>query len=461
MATRNAPLFPEDVPCSAIMDSVADGVFTVDRQWRITSFNRAAERITGISSTEALGRTCREVFHSNICDGACALRACLDSDQPVVNKSIFILRPDGARVPISISAAPLRDARGQVIGGVETFRDLTALQLMRRELQSQYTVEDIHTRSHALIRLLDILPQVAASGSTVLLLGESGTGKELFARALHSLSPRKDKPFVAVNCGALPENLLESELFGYKAGAFTDARRDKPGRFHLAAGGTIFLDEVGDLPLALQVKILRVLQEKSFEPLGAVRPEAADVRVVAATNRDLPAMIQSGDFRQDLYFRLNVVTMHLPPLRERPEDLPLLVEHFVEKRRHITGKDIQGVSEDVMALLARHGFPGNVRELENIVEYAFILCPRGFIQLEHLPEALVRGSGLGSSPRPATTQPLPATDSPPDGQRIMTMEQIRLAAAQEAVRRNNGRRLAAARELGISKDTLRRILSQG
>ncbi len=436
--------FPSDIPCQAIMDSVADGVFTVDLDWAITSFNRAAARITGVPAEEAIGRTCREVFHSSICDSSCAIRACLAEGRSVSNKSIFIIRTDGTRLPVSISAAPLRDASGKVIGGVETFRDLSELQLMRKELEGLHSLEDIRTRSRAIMRILDILPQIAESLSTVLVLGESGTGKELLARAIHNLSPRKSKPFVAVNCGALPENLLESELFGYKAGAFTDARRDKPGRFGLAQGGTIFLDEIGDLPLALQVKILRVLQERSFEPLGAVRSEPADVRVVAATNRDLAAMVERGEFRQDLYYRLNVVQLRLPPLRERPEDIPLLTSHFVRKRNALTGKDIQGVSEDVMQLLARYAFPGNVRELENIVEYAFILCSGGFIQLEHLPEYL---------------QPEDIAAAR-DRARPRTMEEIRYQAVLDALSRHKGRKRPAARELGISKDTLRRILER-
>ncbi|WP_027367475.1 sigma-54 interaction domain-containing protein [Desulfocurvibacter africanus] len=436
--------FPADIPCEAIMDSVADGVFTVDLNWVITSFNRAAAEITGVPAEQAIGRTCREVFHSSICDGACAIGACLAEDRTVSNRSISIIRTDGVRLPVSISAAPLRDGRGRVIGGVETFRDLSELQLMRKELQGLHSLEDIRTRSRAIIRILDILPQIAESLSTVLVLGESGTGKELLARAIHNLSPRKTKPFVAVNCGALPENLLESELFGYKAGAFTDARRDKPGRFGLAQGGTIFLDEIGDLPLALQVKILRVLQERSFEPLGAVRSEPADVRVVAATNRDLAAMVERGEFRQDLYYRLNVVQLRLPPLRERPEDIPLLAAHFVDKRNALMGKDIQGVSEDVMGLLARYAFPGNVRELENIIEYAFILCSGGFIQMEHLPEYL-QPADLGAAHEHTNPR---------------TMEDIRHQAVIEALARHKGRKRPAARELGISKDTLRRILQR-
>lgn len=436
--------FPKGLPGEAILDSLADGLFTVDPDWNVTFFNRAAARITGIEPQQALGRKCWEVFRSSLCDGGCALRACVANGGTIVNKSIFIVRPDGERVPVSISAAPLSDAAGNLLGGVETFRDLTEIHLLRKEMEASYTFEDIVGKSPALSRVFAILPQVAASPSTVLLCGESGTGKELFARALHNLSGRKDRPFVAVNCGALPETLLESELFGYKAGAFTGAKRNKPGRFSAAHRGTIFLDEIGDMPPALQVKLLRVLQDGAFEPLGSTASEHTDARVIAATNQDLDRLVQNGAFRRDLYYRLNVVLLTLPPLRDRTGDVPLLAAHFVRKLNALRDKDIQGVSEDVLALLVRHSFPGNVRELENILEYAFILCPSGFIQMEHLPETLKPAGGTRLVP-----------DSGP-----MSMEEIKCRAALAAVDRHAGKRMAACRELGIAKDTLRRLLER-
>ncbi|SMP51375.1 PAS domain S-box-containing protein [Desulfonatronum zhilinae] len=433
--------FPRDISCEHIMDSLADGVFTVDKDWNITFFNRAACAITGVLKDEALGRKCWEVFRSSICDGVCALKASLEAGESRANRSVYFVRSDGTRVPISINAAPLRDRRGKIVGGVETFRDLSALRQIQKKLDGLYRVEDIISRSPVFQRTLSILPQIATSGSTVLLLGESGTGKELVARAIHNLSGRNGKPFVAVNCGALPEQLLESELFGHKAGAFTDAKRDKPGRFQAADGGTLFLDEIGDMPLALQVKILRVLQEKVVEPLGAVRGVPVNVRVVAATNKDLENMVARQEFRGDLYYRLNVVRLVLPPLRERPEDVPLLVRHVVKRQNVLTGKDIQGVTEEVMRLLVRHSFPGNVRELENIIEYAFILCPGGLIKPEHLPDGLC-----------------PDTPATPTMALRGTMDEIKQQAAAQALARNNGRVMAACRELEVSKDTLRRLL---
>ncbi|MFO7900998.1 MAG: sigma 54-interacting transcriptional regulator [Planctomycetota bacterium] len=249
-----------------ILDSIADGVFTVDKDWRVTSFNRAAEEITGVPREEAIGRLCREVLHANICESACALRQTMETGTPVINKSVYIVTTDGRRIPISISTALLRNEDGEVIGGVETFRDLSVVEELRKELEGRHSCQDMISRNHEMQRIFDIVPDVAASESTVLIQGPSGSGKELLARAIHNTSPRSDGPLVVVNTAALPDTLLESELFGYRAGAFTDARTDKPGRIALAEGGTLFLDEVGDISAASQVKLLRVLQEREYQP---------------------------------------------------------------------------------------------------------------------------------------------------------------------------------------------------
>ncbi|MHC1790462.1 sigma-54 interaction domain-containing protein [Solidesulfovibrio sp.] len=436
---------PRDIPCEAIMESLADGVFTVDTDFTITFFNRAAGVIAGIAPVEALGRKCWEVFHSSLCDGACALGRCITRDTTLTDQSIFIVRPDGTKVPISISAAPLRDSAGRIVGGVETFRDISDIKRLRKELEGVCTLEDIVTKSRTLARSLDLLPRIAESGSTVLLLGESGTGKELFARAIHNLSPAAKGPFVAVNCGAIPGELLESELFGHVRGAFTDARSDRKGRFTLARGGTLFLDEVGELPLALQVKLLRVLQERTFEPLGSEVSVATDARIVAATNRDLEAMAQASVFRRDLFYRLSVARIHLPPLRERPEDIPLLAATFIERHNLLTEKAVTGLTDAALRLLVRHEYPGNVRELQNILEYAFILCPAGRIAPEHLPDYLL--------PKAPALPGLPQAPA--------TMRAAKYQAARAALARHDGKTMAACRELDITKDTLRRILSQG
>lgn len=439
--------FPCTSLCSFIIDSVGDGLFTVDREWNIIFFSNSAGDITGVAPDKAVGRKCWEVFRTEGCAENCVLRACIDEDRKIANRIMMVERPDGVRIPVSVSAAPLKDQDGNVIGGVETFRDISCGPASKRadgQKGGPCTPEGFCSRDPNLEEILRILPQVAQSEATVLLLGESGTGKEYFAHAIHNLSSRSEGPFVALNCGALPALLMESELFGYKAGAFTDARRDKPGRFQLAEGGTILLDEIGDLPLPLQGKILRVLQERVFEPLGGVESVAADVRVIAATNHDLERMVAEGSFRQDLYYRLNVVRMTLPPLRERRDDIPLLIEHCLRRRRQVGNIDIQGLSPEAMRLLLAHPFPGNIRELENIIEYASILCTGGLIQVEHLP-ADVR----------ACEHPGADSNRPP------TMEDIRYQGAVEAVERNGGNRNAACRDLGISKDTLRRILSRG
>ncbi len=420
-----------------ILDSIAEGVFTVDLNWRITSFNSAAERITGIPREEAIGKICAEVFKATICESACALRKTIQTGEPIVNMEVTILRVDGEPVPVSISTAILKDKDGNVIGGVETFRDLSEVKELRKELKEKHSFEDIVSKNSRMLELFNILPDVAESESTVLIEGESGTGKELFAKAIHNLSPRRNGPMITVNCGALPENLLEAELFGYKAGAFTDARKDKPGRFELAAGGTIFLDEIGELSPAMQVKLLRVLQERTFEPLGGTESVKADVRVIAATNQNLDELVKKGRFRQDLFYRINVVRLKLPPLRERKEDIPLLVDHFIEKFNRLKGKGIRTVSPDVMFALMNHNFPGNVRELENIIEHAFVLCQGDTIRINHLPDYLRPKQGAEKMISTARN-----------------LEEVEARYIEEVLRRNNYNRSAAARELGIHKTTL-------
>ncbi len=429
-----------------ILDSISDGVFTVDESWRITSFNRAASDITGVARKAALGKPCSEVFRASMCETDCALRRTIESGKPIINTSAFIVTAEGRRVPIGISTAILRDAKGRVIGGVETFRDLSLVEELRKEIQGRRQVGDLVSRSAAMRRIFDIIPQVAESDSTALILGETGTGKELLARAIHDLSPRRENPFIAVNCGALPDTLLESELFGYRAGAFTGADKDKPGRFALAEGGTLFLDEIGDVSPALQVRLLRVLQEKAFEPLGGTGSVKSDVRIIAATNRDLAADVKKGAFRRDLFYRINVVRIDLPPLRKRREDIPLLVDHFISRFNKVQGKSVSGIDPEAMALLMAHDYPGNVRELENIIEHAFVLLREGSIGTKHLPEEFLARNP--AAPAPAGMQ-----------------SSVRAAEAQairQALSRNNFNRLAAARELGMHKSTLfRKIKSLG
>jgi PAS domain S-box-containing protein len=284
-------------PTEAILESISDGVFTVDLQWRITSFNGAAEEITGNCRDEALGRLCCDVFRSSMCASECALRQTRRTGEPVIGKSGYIIDADGSRLPISVSSAVLKDGAGRIIGGAETFRDMREVEALRRELSGRFQIGDLVSHSVLMQKIFEILPAISVSPSTVLINGETGTGKELMARTIHSLSLRRKAPFVAVNCAALPDTLLESELFGYKAGAFTGATKNKPGRFAMADGGTLFLDEIGEISPAIQVKLLRVLQDHCFEPLGATNTEKVDLRIIGASNRDLSDEMRRGHFR--------------------------------------------------------------------------------------------------------------------------------------------------------------------
>ncbi len=429
-----------------ILSSIADGVFTVDTDWRITSFNRAAERITGVSEEQALGKRCSDVFHADICERGCALRETMRTGEELIDQPTRILDSRGRSVPVSVSTAVLREPTGKLLGAVETFRDLSPLEQLRREIARQYTFEDIVGKSAALKKVFAILPDIASSDATVLIEGPSGSGKELVARAVHNLSDRRKGPYVAVNCGTLPSDLFESELFGYVRGAFTDAKKDKPGRMALAEGGTIFFDEVSELAPATQVKLLRVLQEREYEPLGGTKTRRANVRVVAATNRRLAELVSKGDFRDDLYFRLAVVRLSLPTLSERREDIPHLVEHFVRRFNVKRGKRIKGVTPDVMEIFMRREWPGNVRELENVIEYAFVLCHGRIIELRHLPQDYqgeARQLPAGDGARPETGLDLAEAD-----------------ALRDALQRVGGKIGEAARELGISRTTLWRKMKR-
>lgn len=424
---------------ATILDSINEGVFTVDHDWRITTFNRAAERITGMTREQAKGNICSEVFRADICEKHCALRQTISSGKPIVNATAHIINQQGRRIPIRVSTALLKDRHGNIVGGVEAFQDLSRIEELRKQLESNYSFEDIIGKSRAMVQLFEILPQISASASTVLIQGSSGTGKELFARAIHNLSPRRNKPFIAVNCAALPDTLLESELFGFKSGAFTDAKHDKPGRFAQAQGGTIFLDEIGDISPATQVCLLRVLQERVIEPLGSVKSVPIDVRVIVATNKNLSELVRAGTFREDLYYRIHVIHLSLPDLAKRREDIPLLVDHLIAKFNHLQGKDIAGVSDEVMECLMEHDYPGNVRELENIIEQAFVLCRTGMIDINHLPAELRSRVNRGKT----HTHP-------------MSLEAIEKLHITEALQRRNGNRKQTASDLGINISTLYR-----
>lgn len=425
-----------------ILDSIAEGVFTVDLDFLITSFNKGAEEITGIPREKAIGRPCFEVLRANVCETGCILKQTINNGRPIVNMPVYIIRADQKCIPISANTTLLKDKSGQVIGGVETFRDLTAVNKLRKALLKQHSFEDIVSKNDKMLKLFAILPQIAESNSTVLIEGASGTGKELIARAIHNHSSRRKGAFIAVNCGALPDTLCESELFGYKAGAFTDAKKDKPGRFALAQNGTIFLDEIGDISQAVQIRLLRVLEEKVYEPLGSTKTVKTNARVVAATHQNLEQLVREGKFREDLYFRIDVIKLSLPKLSDRKEDIPLLVDHFVDRFNHLTGRNIVGLTQEAMAALMLYDWPGNVRELENAIEHAFVLCQEELIRLQHLPERLIPENGSMLVPTG------------------LTLREIEKRAIETALRRNQWKKMATARELGIDKNTLRRKIKR-
>jgi PAS domain S-box-containing protein len=430
-----------------ILNSVADGVFTIDNESKITFMNEAAERITGYTQKESLGQNCYDIFRADICLTRCALKETIQTKNQIVNLSVTIINKEGKEIPISISTAVLRNEKGQIIGGVETFRDLSMIEALRKELSQKYSLADIISKNHRIQEIFRILPDIAKSDSTVLIQGASGTGKELFAKAIHNLSSRKTHPFVTVNCGAIPETLLESELFGYVKGAFTDAKKDKAGKFVLADGGTIFLDELGDMPLPLQVKLLRVLQEKEFEPLGSTRPIKTDVRIIAATNRDLSALIHEGKFRDDLFYRLNVVKIGLPLLFERRDDIPLLINAFIQKFNARMGKHVMGVTNKALKLLLEYDYPGNVRELENIIEHAFVLCKDDLIRLDCLPKEILE------VPRETGKSELLTKEKTP-------LEEAEARIIGSTLERNEGNRIKTAGELAMSRVTLWRKMKK-
>jgi PAS domain S-box-containing protein len=433
-----------------ILDSIADGVMTVDPNLKIISFNKAATRITGFAREEALGQYCHDIFRSNLCASSCPMKESISSGKELPDLEKTILSKQNKEIPLNVSTNVWRDQNGNPIGGILVFRDLTPITELKKELLEKYSFQDIISKNKVFLELFEVLPDIAKSDATVLVTGESGTGKELVAKALHQLSSRKDRPFIKVNCGALPETLLESELFGYKRGAFTDAKQDKPGRFKLAEGGTLFLDEIGDISLAIQSKLLRVLETKEYEPLGGTRTEKADVRVVSATNKNLWSQVQLGEFREDLYYRLNLFPIEIPPLRDRPEDIPLLIEHFLSRFNHTKGRTIAGLTHSAMEILLNHRYPGNVRELQNIIEHAFILCKKSHIGPESLPAYLKKKHSYRYENGDAENgkRPLDALDDFEKGLILETLQ------------KHGGKLEETAREMGIHRATLWRKMKK-
>jgi len=432
---------------STILESISDGVFTVDRDWKISSFNRAAEAITGINRTAALGCHCSEVFRSSLCGEQCALRQTLRTGKSIIDKRCYFINSRGIKIPVTLSTAVLKNQSGEIIGGAETFRDISEIEVLKKQLNKQSKTPLLSSHSNAMKSVISMVEAVADTSTTVLITGETGTGKEVTAKALHQLSSRSKAPFIAVNCAALPENLLESTLFGHVKGAFTGAHENKQGYFSRAEKGTLFLDEIGDISPALQVRLLRVLQEREFEPVGSNKPQKTQVRIITATNKNLQDLVSQGKFREDLYYRLNVINISLPTLAQRVADIPFLVDVFIKQFNQLHNKSIEGISAQALQSLLSYAWPGNIRELENSIERACVLSQQSYIQQSCFPFAESENSALAKR----------ENDIP--GALGSTREEAEKQVILDALHSNQSK-IAAAKALGVHKTTLFRKMKK-
>ncbi len=428
-----------------ILENLTEGIVAHDLYRRIFYFNGGAEKITGYRREEVLGRDCHEVFPGGFCGGKCSFQEKGVCRPGYLHYTLDFTARDGERKYLDVSVVPIRDNAGEMVGILASYRDQTRLWELERRLGEIQQFAGIIGRDHKMLQVFELIRQVADSNAPVLIQGETGTGKELVAAAIHNESLRAGKPFVAVNCGALPEGTLESELFGHVRGAFTGAVRDKKGRFELADGGTIFLDEVGELPLFTQVKLLRVLQEGTFERVGGEKTIRVNVRVISATNRDLKEMVNQGKFREDLYYRLCVVPITLPPLRERRNDIPLLARHFLKRLAQEAGRGEVFLSDEALAAMLSYDWPGNVRQLQNAIQFALIKCRGELIKPEHLPPEIFRDEEKTAGP---------AKNKKPGRKPKLDQK-----AVQKALLEAGGNKARAARILGVGRATLYRFLS--
>lgn len=428
-----------------ILDNLDIGVFTVTRGGLITFFNTIAEKISGFRRKEVIGRPCAALLGKGPADGANLLKQAVEGGKAQSNKKGVLTAKDGRKIPIRGNYMALRNEQGRVIGGLATIQDLSLIDELHRAISSRYTFADMIGKDPSIQKIFDIVPVVAESDATILIEGSTGTGKDLLAKVIHNASKRAKKPLVKVNCAALPDNLLESEMFGYVKGAFTGADKDKPGRFQEADGGTIFLDEIGDLPLSLQAKLLRVLEEKQFYPLGSRKITRVDVRIIAATNQGLEEMVGAKRFREDLFYRLNVIRLELPPLRERRADIPLLIDQILRRLSSARKAQASRISEEAMEILLNYDYPGNVRELENILEHALIICQEEVIGVKHLPIFMRKALPAAGPEKEALAREGTLTEK----ERIL-----------EALKRHHWQRNEAARELHMDRTTLWRKMKR-
>lgn len=444
LSATTSKLIDERNKLEAIFNSNIEGTFTIDNEWTVTSFNNSAVAITGYTRDEAIGKKCWEIFKSTRCRNGCHMETTMSTTKATIGNELAIVNASGTSVPIRVNSGILVNNKNVKMGAVETFVDITVIQNLIAHISQKFQFGNIIGNSKSMERIFRLFESVSQTGSTVLLTGESGTGKELAARSIHVHSAEKNGPFIALNCSAFAESLIESELFGHEAGAFTGATRSKPGRFELANGGTLFLDEIGDISMQLQTKLLRILETKQFERVGGTQSLPINARIITATNKDLEQEIRAGRFREDLYYRINVINIHLPPLRDRTEDLPLLIDHFIKIFNGHFRKSIDGITNDVYRMFTHYHWPGNIRELENVLEHCFVLCHGSVIGTEHLPDKF-SGTGRRTAQHSATDEPL----------RVAEKDTI-----VRVLQKNAWNKKLTATELGIDASTLWRKMKR-
>ena len=430
----------------AIFNSNIEGTFTIDKDWNITSFNDSAVKITGYKKSEACGKKCWEIFNSSICRNGCHMEQTMQKGKTMIGNELQILNKSGKIMPIRVNSGILLNNKGEKVGAVETFIDISEIKNLSAHLNERFKYENIVGKNKEIKQIISVMESVAQTDSTVLITGESGTGKELAARAIHLNSSRRSAPFLAINCSAFAETLIESELFGHEKGSFTGAIKTKVGRFELAQGGTLFLDEIGDLSLPLQTKFLRVLETREFERVGGNKTIKLNTRIIAATNKNLSEEILEGRFREDLFYRINVMNVHLPPLRERKDDLPLLVNHFIEQFNAKFIKNIKQFSSSAYDYLEEYDWPGNIRELENIIEHCFVLCNGEIIQAEHLPKRL----------KSHVNANLEKTNQ----NKVNNFRDAEKELIMSVLNKNNWNRTKSAKDLGVDPSTLWRKMKK-
>ena len=451
-----------------LLNGLPHGVALIDNEGLLISANRIFEAVTGYAINDVRGVGCDFVLRSNP-DIKKSILESTFNDAGMLSLEGDIINVNRKKAFVRFFVSPLSNQNGKKIGYMVAMEDITAFKDRDRKCQGLSDAKGILGHSPKMQEILDFMPILARTDTTLLITGETGTGKDLLAEAIHHESKRATHPFIKVNCGALPETLLESELFGHVRGAYTGAHSDKPGMFRLAQGGTLFLTEIGDLPLSLQVKLLTVLDDREFFPLGSSKKVQVDVRLITGTNRDLRQMVKEGSFREDLYYRLNVLRAHLPPLRERGDDAVLLLDHFVKQLSANLGKNIKGFSAAAMAQLARHPYHGNVRELRNIVEYAVNVCPGEQIEPAHLP-AYLHASTAKPAPKAAWPEEgagqyaaRDATEPPPTETSFLpgsTWSEIEKGKILAALTKSGGSRSLAAQHLGWGRSTLWRKIKR-